>query len=614
MSPGIPPTSSPWTIHRVLMRTPIRLTLWILLGIWFLGGWLSEPYLIGRGQDWAYFVHHTTVATRSWLDYGQVPMWNPWFCGGIPALANIQTDALSPDLLATLWLDQPVASALRRLIFIVVGLEGTWHYARRYGVRGFGAVMAAAVFMFSGRFMMVFWDGHLPFLGFALAPWVFYGLERAYHRIWWGILAAAALTWIFFYGGAVATPLIVAMMGFIVARDVLERLLAPTEAVPRGARSDWYRPLLALAFVGALTVLLSLPRLVPVLETLVEYPRTWTEPEALSLFHVSGMLFLPPQSWGYFASGTSYLGIGVGVAFLAALLLRERAMLKLLVAGVVGFDLAMGDAGPLHLWKLMHAFPVVDNVRAAFRFTFLVGLFVAIGGGRAVWWLEERIGERARRLFERARERGRTTPRWLAIAGAFTVSGAATLVIGGHGPLATKSRLSEIPRHEIGPEAPGDFRQARGTRWIAQVWPRVNVGSVACFEEQHFPQSGALLGDRPHEEWLAEGEGSVRRLGWSPNEIDLEVITRAGGVVAVNQNAARGWSARGGTITEADGLEGLLAARVGPGRVKLTLTYEEPGIIVLMAVSFLTMLALAGWLLMVRPWRADTEREERGDG
>jgi hypothetical protein len=95
----------------------------------------------------------------------------------------------------------------------------------------------------------------------------------------------------------------------------------------------------------------------------------------------------------------------------------------------------------------------------------------------------------------------------------------------------------------------------------------------------------------------------VRRLGWSPNEIDLEVVTEDGGVVAVNQNTARGWSARGGTIVEADGLEGLLAVRVAPGRVTLTLTYEEPGIIPLMLVSFLTMIGIAAWLLVVRPWR-----------
>lgn len=605
--PSAPPPVAPLpTIDAALGRTPIRLALWILLAIWFMGTWLSEPYLIGRGQDWAYFVHHTTVATRSWLEYGQMPMWNPWYCGGIPALANIQTDALSPDLLLTLLFDQPVASALRILLFIVLGLEGTWHFARHHGVRGFGALVAAAAFVFSGRFMMVFWDGHLPFLGFALMPWVLLGLERAYERLSWGLVSALGLTWIFFYGGAVATPLIVTMMGFIVVRDVFERLVAPSALAPRRL---WYRPLVALGFIGVMTVLLSLPRLVPVFGTLIDYPRTWREPESLSLWHVGGMLFRPPRSWSYFDIGTSYVGIGVGIAFLSALLLRERALMKLLVAAVVSFDLAMGEAGPLHLWKLMHAFPVVEDVRAAFRFTFMTALFVAIGAGRALWWLETWIAARGARWWQARHERGRVVPRGVVVAAALGASAAAALLVGGHGPLATRSRIAEIPRLEIGRAAPGDFHQARGTRWIAQVWPRVNVGSIACFEEQHFPQSAALRGDRKKEEWLAEGRGKVARMGWSPNEIDLEVETEAGGVVVVNQNTARGWRAEGGQITEAPaGLEGLLAARVPAGRTMLRLTYEEPGIVPLLAVSWATLLAMAGWAL----WALRPQRRRHG--
>ena len=642
---------SPFTVAPLFARTPVRLALWIVLGMWFMGTWLSEPYLMGRGQDWAYFVHHATVATRSWSEYGQMPMWNPWFCGGIPALANIQTDALSPDLLLTLPFDQPIASALRLLLFIVVGLEGAWQYARHHGVRGWGAIIATAAFMFSGRFMMIFWDGHLPFYGFALAPWVFLGLERAYQSLRWGLVAAVALTWIFFYGGAVATPLIVSMMGFLVLRDTIERVLFPTtaessspgsailagahspgsailagarspgSAILAGARSpgsailagaprkEWYRPLAAFAFIGVITLLLSLPRLVPVFQTLIDYPRHWDEPERLSVWHIAGMMFLPPRSWLYFDVGTSYVGLGIGLAFLAALPLRGRAMWRLLAASVMAFDLAMGESGPLHLWKLMHALPVVSDVRAAFRFTFLLALFVSIGAGRAVWWLEQKIALRAATLYAARLQRSVRTRRWRVSLAACAIAGAVAVVVGGHGPIATRQRLTEIPRLEVGPTAPGDFHQALGTRWIAHVWPRANLGSIACFEEQPFAGSASLRGDRTKEEWLVRGKGTVERLGWSPNEIDLTVDAPDGGLVAVNQNAARGWSATGGEIVE---YQGLLAAQMPPGRHALTLTYEEPGIIPLMAVSLLTMLGIVGWLgwlgwlVWARAWRPRT--------
>lgn len=71
MSPLLP------TADGALSRAPMRLALWLLLAMWFMGTWLGEPYLMGRGQDWAYFVHHATVASRTWTEYGQVPFWNP---------------------------------------------------------------------------------------------------------------------------------------------------------------------------------------------------------------------------------------------------------------------------------------------------------------------------------------------------------------------------------------------------------------------------------------------------------------------------------------------------------------------------------------------------------
>lgn len=608
MMAGAPTDESPRalpTIDRLVVRAPLRLTLWLLLATWFMGTWLSEPYLMGRGQDWAYFVHHATVAAKSWTEYGQVPMWNPWFCGGIPALANLQTDALAPDLLMTLPFDVPVALALRMLLFFVLGLEGTWRYARHHGVTGWGAVLAAAVFAFSGRFMMVLWDGHLPFMTFALAPWAFLGLERSYERgvkgVRWALASALALAWVFMNGGAVATPIIAVTMGLIALRDTVERLAFPTAAAPR---ASWYRPFMSLAIIGVVTILVALPRLVPVMQTLIEYPRTWDEPERLSLMHVSGMLFLPPRSWSYFAVGTSYVGIGVGVGFLLALALRVRPVVKLLVIGALSFDLAMGEAGPLQLWRLMHELPIVENVRAAFRFTFLTGLFAAIGAGRLVTWLELKLAERG----ARARERLAGDPRWrerpralsaLLIGSTVTLAGALAFAVGGHGPLSTRERLTQIPRLEVGRAARGDFHQAVGTRWIAQVWPRANLGSLACFEEQPFPVSPMLRGDRVDEEWLARGEGKVQRLGWSPNELELEVETRAGGTVAVNQNAAAGWSTNVGGIAE---YQGLLAVEVPAGRHLVTLTYREAGFVPLAIVSLTTLLAIGVWLIRA-VWR-----------
>ena len=41
------------------------------------------------------------------------------------------------------------------------------------------------------------------------------------------------------------------------------------------------------------------------------------------------------------------------------------------------------------------------------------------------------------------------------------------------------------------------FKQARGDRWDAHIWPRVDMGSLMCFEENDLPKSPLLRGDLP---------------------------------------------------------------------------------------------------------------------
>lgn len=53
----------------------------------------------GGTFDWGYFFFLAEVDRKSLVEFGQFPLWNPYYCGGAVHLANPQTYFLGPTFL-----------------------------------------------------------------------------------------------------------------------------------------------------------------------------------------------------------------------------------------------------------------------------------------------------------------------------------------------------------------------------------------------------------------------------------------------------------------------------------------------------------------------------------
>src|SRR6202041_695323 len=116
-----------------------------------------------------------------------------------------------------------------------------------------------------------------------------------------------------------------------------------------------------------------------------------------------------------------------------------------------------------------------------------------------------------------------------------------------------------------------DFHQARGNRWHAIDYTFLGRGSLSCFDDYNVAQSAALRGDLAQEEYLRDPDaGTVARLAWSPNRIDLHVDLTKPARVFVNQNWHPGWRSSSGTVVSDDG---VLAVDLPAGSQDLTLRF-----------------------------------------
>ena len=565
----------------------LRLLLWLAVSTWFFADGLASPYHVGVAHDWQYFTQHANAAWRSWAVYHEIPLWEPWYCGGITAIGNLQNNAVSPSMLLTVFFGLMPGLRLAAFLAFVVGMEGTWRYVRLHGIHGIGALTAALCFALSGRFVRLFEDGQPIFLAFQLTPWALLCFEKALVDVRYIVAGAGVMGLLLLEGGAIPTPLVSIFLGLMAVWHTAEIL------VTRRPGARWWRPVVTLAAMAGLTLLLFAFRALPVAEEVFAHPRVWHSAGTYSIGHVINMLVFANGHLGYSGDGSSFCGHVTVVVFLLALVARDRRAFMPALVSLVLLDVCTGTDEFIGIFPAIKKLPVVENLRAPFRFTIFIAFLVACGAGAGISRLEHHIlgyGERAdvrQKLSHWSLDERRV--RQLAATVAVLASGLVAVFCVADLTAFTRARLKGLFVSPAPATAEGPFRQSIGNRWAAAVWPAVNLGTIQCFEEQPFATSQRLRGDLPQQSYLGErDEGTVTPVSWSPHRVQLAVELNKAGTVFINQNAHQGWRSNVGRVAA---VEGLLTVGLPAGRHDLVLTFVDP---LFRAGSWL---AAIGWLL-----------------
>lgn len=531
----------------------------ILLATYY--GALARAHLANVYQDAQHFTLFEDAARISIARFHELPLWNPYYCGGITALGTPSARFVSPTFVFTLifgvWRGAMVAS----VFMTYVGLEGTYRYARLCGAGSLAAMTSAPVFALSGIYAHAILVGWTNFFGFELLPWALVGARLACSGSTTGIaLGAGALAGMVGFGGTYTAPLSVLAVAYEVAASIVRR---PSRAGPA------VRALLAM---GLLATSVGMVRLWPLWETLRDSPRILGGSPGVPIPWVFRLLFGSGASrW---ARGELLIGLPI-LPLLVFGVTRRRAF-PLVAAALLWTWFALGYSVTPSIFAILRGVPPYTMLRAPERFLVLVALpaatIVALG---------------IRRLEAMSRSR----PFALGAVLLFhTALHADTALLG----YAVHDREAARTVEASPDVVDRDFRQTRGNRWLASYFPAMSRGSLSCFDDHDIAQSTELRGDLPAEEYLREPDaGSVTRTAWSPTRIDLHVALAKAARVYVNQNWHPGWRASAGAVVSANG---LLAVDLPAGSRDLALVFRPRSALGGMATSFLGLVALV-WVV-----------------
>ena len=521
-----------------------------------------SPSATGFG-DWQ-MIHHNLEAALASVRAGDLPLWDPYHCGGVTSLGNPESQHFAPwILLLALTVGSTLATKLLLVAHAAIGAAGAFRYARaRHGVGVPAACLTAGAWAGSGFLSWQLAGGHFTFVPYYLFPFLLLTWRRCLVDPRAIGPLAAILAVVVFEGGTY--PLPHALLAL--ALDAAFALGGGRgQEPPAAVRATFGRACVHGAAAVALVVALTAVRWLPVLETLALFPRAVSSTDAPAALDLARAWVVAEGEWR--SPDRLYVWpeycafVGWPVVALAALGVPRalRSHRAVLVGLAVFFVLAMGSFHPWAPWALLHRLPLYDSIRVPSRLQVLVTLYLALLAGIG---LDTLVRSVTRWLGQRDWWQGTA---WglvllaLAPVVAFNLANNARwngAAVESADPPAARFHLVSTPdyhgRYALLP------RERRGTRSCyvgAMAWP-VARGLWNGDRPQAQPDHGTLLG------------------AWrSPNAVHVHVRMGAPGLVRINQNFHPDWQPSVGVLRD---LNGSMAVDLPAGEHRLTVSYEPP--------------------------------------
>src|SRR6516165_10540509 len=111
-------------------RAPTRIALYAPLALAPVWAALPDAAHLDEFRDAQVLALYEHAAVDTVKRFGELPLWNPYYCGGLDALGAPQSRWASPTFLVSLLLGPERAEIVIVYLLVVFGMEGMYRWLR----------------------------------------------------------------------------------------------------------------------------------------------------------------------------------------------------------------------------------------------------------------------------------------------------------------------------------------------------------------------------------------------------------------------------------------------------------------------------------------------------
>jgi hypothetical protein len=557
-------------VTSVVLKSPVAARVWIVAlygaaSYAFCSPLFAQPSALGV-YDWDQHLFYYGSVLKSIVEYGQLPFWNPWYCGGNVLWQNPQIALLSPAYPLTALMPLALAMKINVLLHYWAGFIGMHLLLTRIiGLRSWPIVFfLATMFTASGAPAIHFLVGHSVFLPAFYLPFLLYFFLRSIQTgaLHGALLGGVVLALMVYNGGTHILPMAIAAIVML-------------SAMAAAMRRHW-RPLILGAVCCVAGLAYSAPKLLPVVSFVngdqfwdtrppIERPdRTTLEMAARSYldpYQMSRAKF-PEQRHGWHEYG-NYIGEFAALLILAGVLWTFGARgapdywmgLALAVTTIVFFVWSLGEFSRFAPASLAAHLPLFSSFRIPSRYSIAFVLCAAATVGWAA---------RALALDTAPSARARVFIALVCLAAsAHLIARNRTLLtnVFSEPPLAAGFKPMRGPT-VLQTDAESNAYRGGSPMFTALMNDR---SFYYCYESLQLRHTA----DAEHPVVFTDGTATLGETVFTPNRIEFTVVGgSAPSRVTLNQNFAPGWRSTAGAFTHVPGgaLPGVTLAPGQTGR------------------------------------------------